>query len=71
MQQNDQRPLTGLDVMQTLIADRGITLPKLSPDVRESAGGRHEDLREVGNLGARLRLPVWISNNVTIPECIG
>jgi len=26
--------------MQTLIADRGITLPKLDPNVREQAGGR-------------------------------
>jgi hypothetical protein len=30
--------------MQALIADLGITLPKLGPDVRQ-AGGRHEDLR--------------------------
>jgi hypothetical protein len=34
MQQNDQRPVTGLDVMQGLIADLGVTLPKLDPDVR-------------------------------------
>jgi hypothetical protein len=45
VQQNDQRPVTGLDVMQGLVADLGITLPKLDPDVRERAGGRHEDLR--------------------------
>jgi hypothetical protein len=32
--------------MQALIADLGVTLPKLDPDVREHAGGRHEDLRE-------------------------
>jgi hypothetical protein len=31
--------------MQALIADLGITLPKLGPDVREQAGGGHEDLR--------------------------
>jgi hypothetical protein len=31
--------------MQALIADLGITLPKLDPDVREHAGGGgHEDL---------------------------
>ncbi len=65
MQQNDQRPVTGLDVMQVLIADRGVTLPKLDPDVRQQAGGGHQDLRGVGDLGARLRLPVWISKNVT------
>ena len=45
MQQNDQRPVTGLDLMQVRIADLGITLPKLGPDVREQAGGGHEDLR--------------------------
>jgi len=42
--------------MQALIADLGITLPKLDPDVREQAGGGHEDLPWVENLGARLRL---------------
>jgi hypothetical protein len=31
--------------MQGLIADLGIALPKLDPDVREHAGGGHEDLR--------------------------
>jgi hypothetical protein len=31
--------------MQGLIADLGVTLPKLYPDVREQAGGAHEDLR--------------------------
>jgi hypothetical protein len=45
VQQNDQRPVTGLDVMQGLIADFGIALPKLNPDVWEQAGGGHEDLR--------------------------
>jgi hypothetical protein len=30
--------------MQGLIADLGISLPKLDPDVREQAGGGHEDL---------------------------
>jgi hypothetical protein len=30
--------------MQGLIADLGVTLPKLYPDVREQAGA-HEDLR--------------------------
>jgi hypothetical protein len=30
--------------MQALIADLGITLPKLDADVREQAGGGHEDL---------------------------
>jgi hypothetical protein len=30
--------------MQALIADLGITLPKLDPDVREHAGSGHEDL---------------------------
>jgi hypothetical protein len=45
VQQNDQRPVTSLDVMQGLIADLGITLPKLDPDVREQARRAHEDLR--------------------------
>jgi hypothetical protein len=45
MQQNNQRSVTGLDVMQVHIADFGVTLPKLDPDVREHAGGSHEDLR--------------------------
>ena len=48
VQQNDQRPVTGLDVMQPHIADFGVTLPKLDPDVREHAGGGHEDLPWVG-----------------------
>src|SRR5438034_2486713 len=39
VQQNDQRPLTGLDVMQALIADLGIAVAKFDPDVRERAGG--------------------------------
>jgi hypothetical protein len=55
VQQNDQRPFTGLDVMQALLADLRITLPKLDPNVREQAGGGHEDLRGRG-LGAGLRL---------------
>ena len=33
MQQNDQRPVTGLDVMQVLITDVGVALSKLDPDV--------------------------------------
>jgi hypothetical protein len=45
VQQNDQGAVTGLDVMQLHIADFGVTLPKLDPDVREHAGGSHEDLR--------------------------
>jgi hypothetical protein len=45
VQQNDQRPLAGLDVMQALIAYLGVTLPKLNPDVRERAGGGHDDLQ--------------------------
>jgi hypothetical protein len=45
VQQNDQWPVAGLDVMQALIADLGITLPKLGPHVREQAGGGHEHLR--------------------------
>jgi hypothetical protein len=32
--------------MQGLIADLGVALPKLDPEVREHAGGGHEDLRE-------------------------
>jgi hypothetical protein len=42
----NQRPVVGLDVMQGLIADRGITLPELDANVREQAGGRcaHYDL---------------------------
>jgi hypothetical protein len=31
--------------MQPLIADLGITLPKLDPDVRKQALGSHEDIR--------------------------
>jgi hypothetical protein len=31
--------------MQVDIADFGVTLPKLDSDVRERAGGSHEDLR--------------------------
>jgi hypothetical protein len=30
--------------MQVDIADVGVTLAKLDPDVREHAGGSHEDL---------------------------
>ena len=39
VQQNDQRPVTGLDVVQALIADLGITLSELDPDVGERAAG--------------------------------
>src|SRR6187397_823037 len=35
VQENDQRPVTRFDVMQALIANFGITLPKLNPDVGE------------------------------------
>jgi hypothetical protein len=31
--------------MQVRITDLGVGLPKLDPDVREQAGGGHEDLR--------------------------
>jgi hypothetical protein len=44
VQQHDQRPIAGLDVVQLHVADLGVTLPKLGPDVREQAGGGHEDL---------------------------
>jgi hypothetical protein len=39
VQQDDQRPLADLDVVQVHIADLGVTLAKLDPDVREHAGG--------------------------------
>jgi hypothetical protein len=45
VQQNDQWPIAGLDVMQAHIADLGVTFPKLDPDVREHAARSHEDLR--------------------------
>jgi len=64
VQQNDQRGITiaGLDVMQTHIADLGVALPKLDPDVREQTRRGHEDL--LGRvLGARLRLSDWISKS--------
>jgi hypothetical protein len=44
VQQNDQRPFAGLDVMQADIADLGVAFLKLDPDVRKHAGS-HEDLR--------------------------
>jgi hypothetical protein len=44
VQQNDQGPITGLDVVQVRVADLGVTLPKLGPDVREQAGGGQKDL---------------------------
>jgi hypothetical protein len=59
VQQNDQRPIAGLDVMQARIADFGVTLPKLDPDIRKQAGGGHEDLLGSGTFGRRLRLAVW------------
>ena len=55
VQQNDQRPFAGLDVMQVHVADLGVTLPQLDPDVREQAGGGHEDLPMGSGLGASLR----------------
>jgi hypothetical protein len=45
VQQNDQWPLAGFDVMQVHVADFRVTLPKFDPDVREQAGSAHEDLR--------------------------
>ena len=63
VQENDQRPVTCLDVVQALIADFGITLPKLSSDVRERAGGGgHEDLPWLGDSSSTLHLRVWRSN---------
>jgi hypothetical protein len=45
VQQNDKRSIAGLDVVQAhVVADFGVTLPKLDPDVREQAGGGHHDL---------------------------
>jgi hypothetical protein len=41
VQQDEQRPFAGLDVVQALIADVGIPLAKLGPNVRQHAGGRH------------------------------
>jgi hypothetical protein len=45
MEQNYQRPFSGLDVTQALIADLGVALANLGPGVREQAGVAHEDLR--------------------------
>jgi hypothetical protein len=56
VQQNDQRPVTGLDVMQALIADLGVTLPKLDPEVRELVVVMKTSLGK--DLGSRLRLPI-------------
>jgi hypothetical protein len=49
--------------MQLHIADLGVGLPKLDPDVREQASGGHEGPPWVGDSGARLHLPAWISND--------
>ena len=51
VQQDDQRPVPGLDVMEPHVADFGVALPKLDPDVRQHAGGSHEDLLGWGDLG--------------------
>jgi hypothetical protein len=40
MQQNDQRPIAGLDVMQPHVADLCVALPKFGPVVRHQAGER-------------------------------
>jgi hypothetical protein len=63
VQQNDQRPIAGLDVVQVRVADVGVTLPELGPDVGKQAGGGHEDLPWVGDSVASLRLQVCIRNN--------
>jgi hypothetical protein len=49
--------------MQALIADFGVTLPKLDPDVRKQAGSAHQGPPWVVDSVARLRLQVWIRNN--------
>jgi hypothetical protein len=51
VQQNDQRPITGLDVVQARIADLGVTLAKLGPDVREQGRGAHDDLPLLADSG--------------------
>jgi hypothetical protein len=48
--------------MQALVADLGITLPKLDPDVRKLAGGGPEGPPWVADLGGRLRVLIWRSN---------
>jgi hypothetical protein len=53
VQQNDQRAVTSLDVMQALTANLGVTLPKLDPNVREHAGSGHEDLLGRGTCARR------------------
>jgi hypothetical protein len=48
VQENDQRPVAGLDVMQPHVPDVGVTLPKLGISVRHQPGQRirraHENL---------------------------
>jgi hypothetical protein len=45
VQQNDQRTIASLNVVQLHFAKLGVALPKLNPDVREQAlGGGHGDL---------------------------
>ena len=45
VQQNDQRPIAGLDVVQVHIADFDVPLPKLDPDIGKHARGRHHYLQ--------------------------
>src|SRR3954468_18149891 len=52
VKQDDQRPLTGLDVVQLdVVADFGVTLTKLGPDVGEQGGGSHETSRVAADSG--------------------
>jgi hypothetical protein len=59
VQQNDQRPIPGLDVMQVHVTHLGVTLPKLDPDVREQAGGGHRHTSLGGDVGAS-RMPAGL-----------
>ena len=51
VQQDDQRPVAGLDVMQPHVADLGVALPKFGPAVRERAGecGRGDELIRISS----------------------
>src|SRR4029453_12301799 len=68
-QQNDQRPVAGLDVMQPAVADLGVALPNFGPAVRHKPGqpiGRAHEISSRDCAWVRTRLVLSLERRARV-----
>ena len=61
MQQNDQRPVAGLDLMQPHVPDLGVALPNFGPSVTSLVNASAKLMKSpLETVRVRTRLVLWL-----------